>query len=110
MLVVVCVRTGVAIRFPIAIVDKDRCGPREHMVGVEVVDGEVVDPLMRGPSVDILDLDPAAGASAQPVTTLQLPGRIASAKSSALDSGDTTPKSIGALNLFQLAAPVRQPT
>ncbi|WP_198283953.1 hypothetical protein [Saccharomonospora azurea] len=77
---------------------------------MEFVDGEVVDPLRFGAGVDALDLDPAAGAGAQPVTTLQLPGRIASAKSSALDSGDTTPKSIGALNLFQLAAPVRQPT
>ncbi|MGV9774299.1 hypothetical protein [Streptosporangium sp. NPDC003464] len=46
----------------------------EHIVRVEVGDGEVVDALAGGPLLDRGDLDADAGEGAQPHADLEVPG------------------------------------
>jgi hypothetical protein len=55
-------------------VDEDRGCAGEHIVRVEVVDGEVVDSGVLGCSFDGGDLDPGAGGGLQPLAGLQVGG------------------------------------
>src|SRR5689334_24461051 len=55
-----------------AVVYEDRLVAGEHIVRVEVVDGEVVDSGVLGPLRDRGDLHPRAGGSLQPLAGLQI--------------------------------------
>jgi hypothetical protein len=75
MLVVMRVRAGVAIRLPIAIVNKYRRIARQHIVRVKIVDGEVVDGgVLCRPAVDRGDLDVGTGAGFEPLAGLEIGG------------------------------------
>src|SRR5690606_26840683 len=62
------------VRRRIFVVDEDRPVPGDHMVGVEVVDGEVVDRGGRRAVGDGGDLDVGAGRGLQPGTGLEPTG------------------------------------